>query len=101
MEAIEQHPDPKSDKPDQAKRMQTSLSHLMPGKSHGEDYREGHIASHKGNMAEVLLFARLAFYQAGTLWTQSSKSSKIGSVHWTTKRQFTPSSSTSAKRSTW
>ncbi len=38
----------------------------------------------------------LAFYQAGTPWAQSSKSSTIGSVHWTKRRRFTPSSSTTA-----
>ncbi len=88
MWTIERHLNPKSDEPDQAKRMQISLSHLVPGKSHAEDHREGHIASHRGNMAE--------------------ESSTIRSVHWTTKRRFwslkskkTPSSSTSAKRSTW
>ncbi len=52
MEAIEHHSNPESDEPDQAKRMQTSLSHLMPGQSNGKDHREGHIASRQGNMAE-------------------------------------------------
>jgi hypothetical protein len=33
MEAIEHHSNPESDEPDQAKRMQTSLSHLIPGQS--------------------------------------------------------------------
>ncbi len=50
-----------SDEPDQAKRMQTSMSKLMPGQINGKDHREGHIASHKGNMAEerpIWFFAR-------------------------------------------
>jgi hypothetical protein len=33
MEAIEHHSKPESDEPDQAKRMQTSLSHLNSGKT--------------------------------------------------------------------
>ncbi len=52
MEAIEHHSNPESDEPDQAKRMQTSISHLMLGQSNGKDHREGHIASHQGNMEE-------------------------------------------------
>jgi hypothetical protein len=40
MEEIEHHPNPESDEPDQAKRMQTSMSHLMPGQSNGKDHRD-------------------------------------------------------------
>jgi hypothetical protein len=47
MKAIEHHSNPESFKPDQAKRMQTSLFHLMPGQSNRKDHHEEHIASHQ------------------------------------------------------
>jgi hypothetical protein len=36
--------------------MQTSLFHLIPGKSHVEDHREGHIASHEWQKSDQFGF---------------------------------------------
>jgi hypothetical protein len=52
MKEIEHHSNPESDEPNQAKRMQTSMSHVMPAQSNGKVHREERIASDQGHMAD-------------------------------------------------